>query len=200
VYNSSPTPDLDALASEVATGNAGAARLFVEAIAPDVLRTVRQVLGTGHRDVEDVTQEALVASLQAMLSFRKECSVRHFVKRIALLYALSSRRKTQQRQRLAPTTSDTDLEALPSPYATPFEQLNVAQRRALFLDMLDSLPPAQAEAISLHCILGLTVAEAAASAGVPVNTLRGQLVSAKSSLRQRLDLDPAAADLMRGAL
>jgi RNA polymerase sigma-70 factor, ECF subfamily len=191
--------DLDALVDEVVAGSAKATRRFVEAIAPDVLRTVRQILGSGHREVEDVTQETLVAVLRALPSFRKVCSIRHFVKRVAMLNALSARRKAHQRQRLVPTSGDADFETLASPLATPFEQLSAAQRRELFLDLLESLPAPQAEAISLHCILGLSVAEAAASAGVPVNTLRGQLVSAKSNLRQRLSVDPGAADLMRGA-
>jgi RNA polymerase sigma factor (sigma-70 family) len=87
---------------------------------------------------------------------------------------------------------------LPAMSGNPAEQVDAARRRALFIRLLDDLPPQQAEAIALHCVLGLTVAESAASAGVPVNTLRGQLVTAKAKLRQRLRLDPSAAELLRG--
>jgi RNA polymerase sigma factor (sigma-70 family) len=189
---------LDDLVRDVTTGRSGAARRFLDSVAPAVLRTVRQVLGARHPDVEDVVQDALLATLEALPTFRGACSVLHFVRRIALLTALGARRKAHLRQLLAPVVSGQELDALPAPFTNPAEALDAARRRLLFTTLLDKLPAAQAEAIGLHCILGFTVAEAAASAGVPLNTLRGQLVSAKTVLRQELELDSTAQELFRG--
>jgi DNA-directed RNA polymerase specialized sigma24 family protein len=87
----------EALVRDVVAGKVGTRRRFVECVAPSILRTVRQVLGNTHPDVEDISQEALVSALEALPNFRGDCSVLHFVRRIALLGALSARRKAGQR-------------------------------------------------------------------------------------------------------
>src|SRR5512145_3225144 len=76
-----------------------ATRLLVHRIAPRLLRTVRQVLGPDHSDLEDVAQDAVIGFLQAMPEFRAESSVLHFAHRIALLTALAARRKNGTRER-----------------------------------------------------------------------------------------------------
>src|SRR5690242_14975922 len=52
-------------------------------LSPSVLRTVRQMLGARHPDVEDLTQESLKALFAAWPNFRGECSPAHFARRIA---------------------------------------------------------------------------------------------------------------------
>lgn len=176
-----------------------AIRAFLAAIAPLSLRTVRQVLGNTHPDVEDLLQESLVATLEALPRFRGACSTAHFVRRVALLTALNARRRVQLRQQLAPQVHGADTEQLPGPGFSPAQELEAGQRREYFLAVLDQLPAEQAEAIALHCVLGYTVAETAATTGVPINTVRGRLVSAKAVLRQRLEQDLIARELFRGA-
>ena len=61
-------------------------------------RIVRKVLGRGHPDIDDVTQDAVIALLTALLTFRGECSVEHFANRIALLTALAARRRSRSRR------------------------------------------------------------------------------------------------------
>jgi RNA polymerase sigma factor (sigma-70 family) len=164
-----------------------------------VLRVVRQILGREHPDVEDVLQEALVATLEALPRFRGACSTAHFVRRVGLLTALNARRRLQLRQHIAPRAADTDTESLPARTGSPADEVEAERRRKLFAALLDELPATQAEAIGLHCVLGYTVAETAAAAGVPVNTARGRLVAAKAALRQRLEQDPIVYELFRGA-
>ncbi|HEX2730253.1 MAG TPA: RNA polymerase sigma factor [Polyangiaceae bacterium] len=185
------------LSDALKRGEQAVARSWLEAIAPIVLRTVRQVLGTHDPDVEDVTQEALVGSLGAIHGFRGACSVSHFVRRIALLTALNARRRNLLRQQLAPT-SHAEMDEVGGPGPTPHDELQTEQRRRAFMRLLDELPATQAEVLGLHCILGLTLAEASELIAVPVNTLRGRLVSAKAALRERLALDPTARDLLMG--
>jgi len=193
-----PDP-LAGLARRAAAGEPEAARGLLGAVAPHVLRVVRQILGRDHPDQEDLVQEALLGTLQALPRFRGDCSTLHFVLRIGLLTALNARRRFQLREQLAPRDADTDTEALPGHEASPAEALDASRRRALFAALLDELPAAQAEALALHCVLGCTVAETAALAGVPLNTARGRIVAAKAALRSRLTIDPVARDLFRGA-
>jgi RNA polymerase sigma-70 factor (ECF subfamily) len=176
-----------------------AARAFLVAIGPLVLRTVRQILGRDHPDTEDVVQEALVASLEALPRFRGACSTAHFVRRIGLLTALNARRRIQLREQIAPRATEADADLLPSHRGSPADEIDAERRRAAFIALLEELPPVQAEAIALHCVLGYTVAETAAAMNVPINTVRGRIVAAKASLRERLAADRAVYELFRGA-
>jgi RNA polymerase sigma-70 factor (ECF subfamily) len=190
---------LASLAEGVAARQPVAVRAFVAAVAPLILRSVRQILGRSHPDTEDVVQEALVATLDALPRFRGACSVEHFARRVGLLTALNARRRLQLRQQIAPSASEADADSLPARGNSPAEELEAERRRTWFGTLLDELPAPQAEAIGLHCVLGYTVAEAAAAAGVPINTMRGRLVAAKTALRQRLERDSAGGELLRGA-
>jgi RNA polymerase sigma-70 factor, ECF subfamily len=188
---------LVSLSSALQRGDETAARQWLELIAPIVLRTVRQVLGSRHADVEDVTQEALLGALGAIANFRGACSISHFVRRIALLTALNARRRHRLRQELAPTTHG-EMDEVLGNSTPPDEALEAEQRRAAFARLLDELPAPQAEVLGLHCVLGLTIAEASELTGVPVNTLRGRLVSAKAALRERLSQDSSTRDALMG--
>ena len=64
--------------------------------------------------------------------------------------------------------------------------------------LLDELPATQAEALTLHCVLGFTVEEAAEVSNVPANTLRGRLITAKALLRRKLAEDPELSELLSG--
>jgi RNA polymerase sigma-70 factor (ECF subfamily) len=194
-----PPDELALLARQAQQGRPTEVRAFLTAVAPLVLRAVRQVLGGGHPDEEDIVQEALVGTLDALPRFRGACSMAHFVRRIGLLTALNARRRFSLRRQIAPPAYETDADSLPASGNSPAENVDAERRRALFLALLDELPAAQAEAIGLHCVLGYTVAETAAAAGVPVNTVRGRLVAAKAALRQRLAEDSGVDELLRGA-
>ena len=49
-------------------------------------------------------------------------------------------------------------------------------------------------------LLGFTIAEVAAAAEVPANTVRSRLLNAKAALRKRLGEDPELYHLVRDAL
>jgi Sigma-70 region 2 len=60
-------PDaLATLAQAAAAGERAAIRTFILTIGPSLLRVVRRVLGPGHSDVDDVTQECTVAVMDAL--------------------------------------------------------------------------------------------------------------------------------------
>jgi RNA polymerase sigma-70 factor (ECF subfamily) len=180
--------DLLRLARDVAVGNSGAVDPLLEAVAPHVLRVVRAVLGSTHAETEDIVQESLLGFLRALGTFRGESSVTHFAARIAFRHALESRRRSRsvgswltQYQRMA------ELDA-PNP-PLPSELLAMDRRRALLADLLVQLPKAQAEALLLRVVVGLSVSEIAAGAGCPEETIRSRLRLAKNALRSRIDAD-----------
>ena len=189
--------------ARAATEDADAAATLVGALCGGMLRIVRKVLGRGHPDVDDVTQDAVIALLTALLTFRGECSVEHFANRIALLTALAARRRARTRARtVEPETdsfADVAADADTGEHASPLATTVAARRRMLVRQLLDELPDVIAEALASHFILGYTVDEIAASSSVPANTVWSRLRLGKQALRRKLERDAELAEMLEVA-
>jgi RNA polymerase sigma-70 factor (ECF subfamily) len=168
----------------VLAGEADAIRALVRGIGPRVLRVVRQVLGSGHPEAEDVMQDAIFGVLEALPAFRGESGVLHFASRVALLTAMNARRRLRLRERHASELPPEGLDAFQAPGSSPALELDARRRRRAVEALLGELPPAQAEALAMHLILGFTIAETAEACGVPENTVRSRLLTAKAALKR----------------
>jgi RNA polymerase sigma-70 factor (ECF subfamily) len=193
-----PTPPADDglrdLVAAAAGGSAPAARQVLERVAPPVHRVVRTVLGpsaTRARLSEDVTQDALLAVVRALGSFRGECGFVHFACRIATRVAVAARRA---RAAEAGGVSLDDEEALEIPLAG--EDPEAPRRRALVRALVDELPEAQAETLVLRVMLGFSIAQTAEATAVPPNTVRSRLRLAKEALLRRIEGDPSLAEML----
>jgi RNA polymerase sigma-70 factor (ECF subfamily) len=184
-----PRDELARLTSGVTSGDAEAIRTFVIGVGGAVLGAVRMVLGADHRDVDDVTQDAIVGLLEAMPRFRGECTVVHFAGRVAVLTAMAARRRQQTRDRwVVPDDPEHDCAAA-GPESSPLARLEAERRRNAIRRLLDELPEPIGEAMALHFILGHTVPEIAAATRVPVNTVWSRLRIGKERLREKLAVD-----------
>jgi RNA polymerase sigma-70 factor (ECF subfamily) len=187
------------LVAAAAAGNAGCARRLLERVAPSVHRVVRTVLGpsfssgSGGARVEDVTQDALLAVVHALGSFRAECGVVHYACRIAARVAMTARRARAAEIAVEPLDLETEA-ALEAPVAG--DDPEAPRRRALLRALLDELPEAQAETLVLRVMLGYSLQEVAEATGVPVNTVRSRLRLAKEALRSRIEQDEALAEML----
>jgi RNA polymerase sigma-70 factor (ECF subfamily) len=176
-------------------GDRHAMRELTRAVGPAMLRAVRKVMGHRTADVEDVLQEAVEGLLLALRSFKGQCTVLHFACRVAVLSALALRRKTSLRAELvvdAPDAGETTASLAPS----PVEVVATNRRRHVVGQLLDELPPAQAEVLVLHCALGFTVAEVAAALGRPVETVRSRVRLAKQTLRERISASSELTEIL----
>jgi DNA-directed RNA polymerase specialized sigma24 family protein len=63
-------------------------------------------------------------------------------------------------------------------------------------ELCDALPPVQAEALALHCVLGYTMNEVASICGAPLETVRSRLRTARSALVARALADPRFRELV----
>jgi len=181
--------ELARLAGLVARGDSRAIRTFVMLIGPHLLRVVRRVIGTHHPDVDDVVQEALFSVMHALPKFRGECSVLHFVCRLAVLAATGARRRDAALKR-PQVRDELDVEqlahSLPAADNAMIARFSAEAVRAV----LALLPPAQAEALALHAILGYTLEEIAVASEVSVETVNSRLKLAKQALRKHVLNDP----------
>ncbi len=186
------TSGLMQLAARAAAGDDGAARQLLQSVRPAMTRTIAAVLGPKHPEVEDVAQESMIGFLRALGAFRGDCHPAGYASRIALHTALRARR----RAKLERARSD-ELARLSTPEeatALPSEEAASERRRGVLRDLLEDLPPEQAETLALRVVLGLSLEEVALATGAPVNTVRSRVRLAKEALRRRIEDSPNLVD------
>jgi RNA polymerase sigma-70 factor, ECF subfamily len=190
-----PDPLAD-LAARATHGDEAAMRELLRSIATSLLAAVRAVVGRNAPDVEDIAQETMVAFVHALPAFRGECSVNHYVSRIAVRTAVAARKRRVVRENRADSLEDDSTREVYA--ASPGEEAWAARRRAALRSLLDELPEVQAETFALRIALGYSMQEVAAATGAPVNTVRSRLRLAKEALRKRIEQDPALAEVLGG--
>lgn len=193
---SARSDELGPLARAAASGNPDAAATLVTHVGGPMLTVVRRVLGRGHPDVDDVTQEAVIGLLHALPSFRADSSVVHFACRIALLNALSARRRARSGVRKLESSDAVLEDQAEQDSASPLATAVANRRRELLRQLLDELPEQIAEAVALHFVLGYTVEEVALSSSVSPNTVWSRLRLGKQALKRKLDRNAKLAELL----
>lgn len=164
-----------------------AAATLVRQLGVSILHAVRRVFGANHPELEDIAQDATIAVLRALPRFRGESSMDRFAYRVALLTALSERRRRRARDVLAPTDSRSVDELSRSSAEDPHVESLRQQRREVILQLLDELSEPLAQALALHYLLGYTVEEIAASLSLSPHTVWSRLRLGKNALRRKLE-------------
>jgi len=183
----------------VLDGDVRAEAQLLEAVSPAMLRALRGVLGRKHADLGDVLQDAMLAFLDALKTFEYRASVTHFAARVAVMTALNHRRRLARRSRVTPLVPDDLLAEHADSRPSPLVSLNRARRCEAVRGLIVRLPEVQAEALTLHVILGYTVRETSAVMGVPLDTVRSRLRTAFSTLRAQVERDLSLQLLFREA-
>jgi RNA polymerase sigma factor (sigma-70 family) len=186
---------LATLARAASAGDEPAVNRLLRALAPDVLRVVRAVLGPAHSDLEYLVEECLVDVVRELDEFRYDSTVSRFALSITFRRAFA----TQRRERDSARWMD-DFQCVDEPFgcgaSAPVDNVAVERRRALVAGLLAILPEAEAEAFGLRMVVGLSIEEIARTTGVPATTARGRLRIAKESLCRAIEADPALYDLV----
>lgn len=183
------------LAERAVEGDREAIRKLLTQLTPVVFRVVRAVLGPRGRDADDVTQEALLGFVRALPNFRGDALVSTYASRIAAKTAVSARRRAATRD-----ARHEDLDAvapqLVDRSAAPAEEAAATRRKELLRELLDQLPPEQAEVLALRIVLGCSRDEIAETTGVSENTVKSRLRLAKDALRRKIESDPKLAEAL----
>lgn len=192
------TDELLPLVRAAVVGDEEAAGTLVAHVGRSMLAVVRRVLGRDSPDVDDVAQDAVIAFLDSLVTFRGECSIFHFAQRIAILTALTAQRRLRLRERWTPPAAAPGDHQADETATSPMDSAAARRRRALVRDLLSELPDVIAESLGMHYVLGYTVEEIAAAAGVSPNTVWSRLRLGKSALRRKLDGDARLAERLEG--
>jgi RNA polymerase sigma factor (sigma-70 family) len=179
-------------------GDPLALRTLVSALAPDVTRVARAMVGGSAADLDDVVQDALLGLVHALPSFRGDCSLRRFANRIAVRTALIARRRAHAYRHKQQVFHEHERAQAPprARGSNPDEVYLASRRHALLCRLLDELPEAQAETLALRVVLGLSLEETAAATSVPINTVRSRIRLAREALRARIEAEPALRELL----
>lgn len=189
-FAKTPRPDLPApfpSAKALQASDPRALQQALRLLLPDVRRWLHRLLGP-RADLDDATQDVLIALAKALPRFEGRSSPQTFAHRITLrtAYRYFGKRKRDEGLQLVPPPPD---EIDPESRAMNREAL---QR---LYACLDDLPENRRVAFVLCAIEGLSPSEAAEVAGCTPNALRTRLSHARAEVAKRLKSDPYMARL-----
>ena len=140
---------------------------------------------------EDAVQESFIKAFRGLKGYRGG-SFRAWLLRITTNTCYDELRRSNHRQDVDDWQVGEDgeeyelLDLLPSPELSPDAQLEQSELMAAIQRGLQRLPVEYRAAAIIVDVLGFDYAEAAASLGVPVGTVKSRLARARQGLRQYL--------------
>lgn len=148
-----------------ARGDRVAAGAVLRQLLPRIRNLVRYLL-RGDDDVDDVTQQALMAVMKGLSSYRGDAPLERWADRVTAreTFRFIKRRRLKV-AREAPLEDATPMAPPDDPYLL----------RRMVVARLDELPEAQRQAIVLHHAAGFTVPEIAELLDVPRETIKSRL-------------------------
>jgi RNA polymerase sigma-70 factor (ECF subfamily) len=162
----------------------------LRALLPHTRRWLHRLLGP-RADLDDATQDALLALLDALPRFRRESRLTTYAHRIVLRTAYRYFRKRAREESLA---------LVPPPLDTIDPESRAMDREALrrLYRALGKLPEKRRVAFVLCCVEGLEPQEAAELEGITAVAMRSRLHHAREEIARLLGADPYVSALLRG--
>lgn len=185
---------MDELVDRAVAGEPAAIEELIGRILPVVVRYCRSRVSAGSpvlATADDIAQEACLAVLTALPSFRREG--KPF---LAFVFGIAAH-KVADAHRTAARTRSTPVAEVPDAASTedgPDQYLAATSAAALVDELLDHLPDVQREILRLRVVAGLSAEETAAALGMTTGAVRVAQHRALAKLRQRLNSRSALAE------
>lgn len=177
---------VDELVDRAVAGEPAAIEELIGRILPVVVRYCRSRVSAGSpvlATADDIAQEACLAVLTALPSFRREG--KPF---LAFVFGIAAH-KVADAHRTAARTRSTPVAEVPDTASTeggPDQYLAATSAAALVDELLDHLPDVQREILRLRVVAGLSAEETADALGMTAGAVRVAQHRALAKLRQRL--------------
>jgi RNA polymerase sigma-70 factor (ECF subfamily) len=171
-------PAVSRLVERAQAGDRGALRELLLEVQPRVRNLVRYLV-PGDSDVDDYAQEALVALIRGLPTFRGEGTLEAWVGRVSARAVFAALRKRRRDSELPPA-------AQPQPVPSTDERPDAYIQRRRLVRLVDTLPAEQRSALVLHHVLGMSIPEVASELAVPNETARSRLRLGMAKLRSMM--------------
>ncbi|PTL78241.1 RNA polymerase sigma factor [Vitiosangium sp. GDMCC 1.1324] len=165
----------------VIEGRRDAAESLLTELLPRVRNLVRYLI-RGDQDVDDIAQEALIAILRGLPTWRGEGSFKSWSDRVVVRVTFAALKKVRA-DRDQTSEEPVELVVVPSEDAT----LDDYVFRRDMVKLLDRLSEEQRHALVLHHVLELSVPEMAETLGIPFETVRSRLRLGRANLREHYE-------------
>jgi RNA polymerase sigma-70 factor (ECF subfamily) len=172
------TAAVDPRVHAAATGDRAAARELLTRLLPRARNLVRYLV-RGDSEADDLAQDALLAVLRGLPTFRGEAAFESWADRVV---ARSTFAGLKRRRREATERTEAEAELRRTTDAPAHADDYADRRRAVAL--LDALPEEQRHALVMRHVLEMSVPEIAVELGAPVETVRSRLRLARRRLRE----------------
>ncbi|WP_395846055.1 RNA polymerase sigma factor [Cystobacter fuscus] len=169
-------PSEDSRIQAVIEGRRDAAESLLTELLPRVRNLVRYLV-RGDHDVDDIAQEALIAILRGLPTWRREGSFKSWSDRVVARTTFAAMRKVRD--------SGTEPEAEPMELTVLSEEAlpdDYVFRRDM-VRLMDELSDEQRHALVLHYVLEMSVPEMTEELGIPFETVRSRLRLGRANLR-----------------
>ena len=166
---------IDARVAAAVAGDRKAIESLVTELLPRIRNLVRYLV-RGDSHVDDAAQEALIAVVKGLPSYRGEGAFNAWVDRIVARATFATLRRMRGKKEEIAVEVDGEAPAMGEAFVL---------RRQVVAE-LDRLPPEQREALVLHFSVGMTVPEIAEMTGTPFETVRSRIRLGKTALRDAL--------------
>ena len=187
-----PTQAVESEADLLALMRAGEPAAFATLMRRNNQRLYRLARGVldSESEAEDVLQESYLRAFTHLDGFKGEASLATWLARIVLNEALGRLRRRHPTVDLADMaeTLAADHDAVPPPLNEPTPEQAIARReiRRAVETAINALPPAFRSVFILRALEQLSVAETAASLGIPQETVKTRFHRANKLLRHSL--------------
>ena len=171
-----PVSAVDARVAAAVAGDRRALESLVAEMLPRIRNLVRYLV-RGDSEADDMAQEAMVAIVRGLPTYRGDGQLSSWADRVAVRETFACLRRVRKAR--AQVDAGADLSAVPHPDGPPDDYAE--RRRAVKL--LDDLPDDQRHVLVLHHVLGLSVPEIADEVGAPFETVRSRLRLGMAKLR-----------------
>ncbi|NVO30391.1 RNA polymerase sigma factor [Hymenobacter lapidiphilus] len=175
---------IDALVEGCRRGQPAAQRALYERLGTRLMGVCLRYCPS-REEAEDALQITFVKIFSRLDQFRNQGPFEAWARRIAVTTSLNLWQQHQQRGGF-PLETD-EVQYLPHPDGTPFDQLSATD----LLDLLATLPPGYRTVLNLYAVEGYSHAEIGELLGISEGTSKSQLSRARRLLEARLSRQAA---------
>lgn len=137
---------------------------------------------TNQNDIDDFIQDVFIKVYKSLDTYKGQSKFSTWLTRIAFNTGINSKTRTKTTESLIYE----DTEKISSPYESPEEKQIKDFTRKAIQTAISELPDKYARCVEMHFFLDMTYEDISETTGIPVNTIKTHIFTAKKILYEKL--------------